>query len=72
MKHLEASKKKIAQVVDYWINSILGGFITEITIDTSTSYSEVEHMIFKGPRCKYLKSLKVYIKMLLCEKGLCH
>jgi len=55
-------------VVDYWIDSILGGYVIEFEINTSTNYSEVEHRFFKGPRGKYLKSLKTYIKMLLREK----
>lgn len=51
------------------LTSIMGGFITEFTIDTSISYSEVERRFFKGPRGKYLKDLKTWIKMILCEKG---
>ena len=68
VRHLEGSKNKIIRVGDYWIDSILGGFITEFVIDTSVSYSEDERQFFKGPRDKYLKSLKTWIKMLLCEK----
>jgi len=70
VKCLEASENKIAQVFDYWIDSILGGFIIVIKflIDTSANYSEAKHRIFKGPRGKYMKSLKTWIKMLLCEK----
>lgn len=58
VRHLEGSENKIARAIDYWIDSILGGFITKFTIDTSVSYSEFEHQFFKGPSGKYLKSLK--------------
>lgn len=68
MNLLEPSESKIVRVVYYQIDSILGGFITEFMIDMSISYREFEHWFFKGPKGKYLKSLKTWIKMLLCEK----
>jgi len=67
VKRLEPSRNNIAWEIDHWIDRIIGGFITEFVIDSSSIYSEVEHKFFKGPRCKYLKSLKTWIKMLLCE-----
>jgi len=39
-------------VVDYWVDSTLKGFITEITIDTTISYSEAERRFIKGPQSK--------------------
>ena len=39
---LEASKNNIARDVDHWIDRIIGGFITELTIDTTISCNEVE------------------------------
>lgn len=65
---LEASEDKIACIVDHWLDRIIGGFITDFTIDTLVSYSEVERHFLKGPRGKYIKSLNTWIKMLLCEK----
>ena len=38
VRHLEASENKIAKVVGYWIDKILGRFITEFTSNTSVSY----------------------------------
>ena len=67
MRRLEASEDKITHAVDHWLDRIIGGFITEFTVDTSVSYSEVERRFFKGPRGKYVKSLNTWIKML-CEK----
>jgi len=68
VKHLEGLEYKVAKAIDYWIDSILGRFITKFVIDTFSSYSEAERRFFKGPKGKYLKSLKTWIKMLLCKK----
>ena len=43
--------------------------MTEFVVDMLKAYSEVECYFFKGYRGKYLKSLSLSIKMLLCEKG---
>lgn len=43
IKNLEEFDYKVARDVDYWINSILGNFITEFTIEMSISYIKVEH-----------------------------
>lgn len=62
VKRSEDLENKIVRDVDHWIDSIMGGFITEFVIDTSTDYSEVEHMPFKGLSGKYLKFLKTWIR----------
>lgn len=69
IKQLRKIDNTIARVVNYWIENIIGGFITKFVIDTSVSYSEDECKFFKGPWGKYLNSLKLCINMLLCEKG---
>ena len=43
--------------------------MTEFTIDTLKEYSKVKRIFFKGYHGKYLNSLNLWIKMLLCEKG---
>ena len=68
VRRLEASKDKIARAVDHWLDWVIGGFIIEFAIDTTVSYSEVERHFLKGPQGKYIKSLNIWIKMLLCEK----
>ena len=60
----------ISQVVDYWIARILEGFVIEFVVDQVKSYSEDERHFFKGPRGKFLKSLSLWIKMLLCDHGI--
>lgn len=70
VKCLEGSDYKVSRDVDYLIDSILGGFITEFSIDTYVSYREAEQQFFKGPRGKYLTLLKTYSKLPLCKKGI--
>ena len=50
------------------MDRILEGYITEIVFDATKYYSVVEMDFFKGPRGKFLKSLNMWIKMLLYEK----
>jgi hypothetical protein len=47
---------------------VLGGYVTEFSIDCTQSYSVVERELFKGPCGRYLKSISMWIKMLLCDK----
>ena len=54
--------------VDFWVDSIMEGYITEFVVDTITSYSEAERKCFQGPRGRYLTSFKTWIEMLVCEK----
>ena len=65
---LEASEDNIVQVVDHWLDRIIGGFNIEFVVDTTVSYSDVERRFLKGPQGKYIKPLNTWIKMLLCEK----
>jgi hypothetical protein len=60
---------RTSRAIYFWMDSVLGGYITEFAIDFTHSYSVVEREFFKGPREIYLKSLSTWIKMLLCDKG---
>jgi len=42
MRRLKGLENKIVRDVDYWIDSILGGFINKFAIDTFVSYSKDE------------------------------
>jgi hypothetical protein len=59
---------KVSCAVDFWLNNVLGGFITKIVIDCTQYYSVIEREFFKGLREIYLSALSTSIKMLLCEK----
>ena len=64
---MEKVSNPISRDVDFWFNRILEGYITEIAIDTIRSYSEIVRQFFKGLRGRYLNSLKLWKKMLVCE-----
>jgi len=68
VRRLEASEYKIMRIVEHWIDHIIGGSVTEFMVNTSISYSKVEHCFFKGRRGKYLKLLNTWIKMFLYEQ----
>ena len=58
----------ISWAVDFWLVSLLEGFITDFVVDQRMSFNEAEMYFFKGYRGKYLNSLNLSIKMLLHEK----
>ena len=60
----------ITRAVNFWVDSILQGYITEFAVDTITSYSEVERNFFQGTQRRYLLSFSTRIKMLVYEKGI--
>ena len=60
----------ISRAVDFWVDHILQGFITEFAVDTITSYSEAERNFFQGPRRRYFLSTSTWIKMLVYEKSI--
>ena len=53
-----------------WLDSILEGYITEFVVDMNKSFSEAEREFFNGPRGRFLLSLQLAIKKLVCEKGI--
>ena len=59
----------ISRAVDFWLASLLEGFITEFAVDQRNFFSKAERYFFKGYHGKYLNSLNSSIKMLLHEKG---
>jgi hypothetical protein len=61
--------KKFTRAVDFWLDSIVAGFITEFAVDTSKSYRAAEKEFLRGPRGRYIRSLYTSIKILLYNKG---
>ena len=53
-----------------WLDSILEIYINEFVVDTAKFYNESEREFFNGPRGRFLLSLQLSIKMLVCEKGI--
>ena len=60
----------ISRAIDFWVDSIFQGYITEFAVETITSYSEAERKFFQGPRRRYLLSISTWIKILVFEKGI--
>ena len=47
-----------------------GGYITKFIIETVKSYSDTKIEFCKGPRGRFILSLQLWMKMLICEKGI--
>ena len=69
VREVTSVSNTISRVVDFWVDSILQGYITKFAVDTITSYTEVERNFFQGPLRRYLVSISTWIKMLIYEKG---
>ena len=69
IQRLKQTGNSISRAIDFWLHNLLEGFVTEFVVDTLKAYSEAERIFFKGYCGKYLNSLNLWIKMLLCEKG---
>jgi hypothetical protein len=56
--------------VDFCLDSVLRGYVIEFAVDCIQSYNIAEIMFLKGgPHGRFLKSLNMWINMLLCEKN---
>jgi hypothetical protein len=66
---LQQVNNKLMSVVDFWLESIVAGFITEFVVNTIKSYSEEEKYFLKGPRSRYIRSLYTSIKILQYNNG---
>ena len=47
IERLEGVSNPVLRDVDFWIDSILEGYITEFVVNTIISYSEEERIFFK-------------------------
>ena len=70
IRKLTSVSNPISRAIDFWVDSILQGYITEFAVEMITLYSEVERNFFKGPRRRYLLSINTWIKMIIYEKGI--
>ena len=43
----------ISRAIDFWVDSILQGYITDFAVEAITSYSEDERIFIQGPRRRY-------------------
>ena len=68
VREITSVSNPIYRVVDFWVDGILQGYITEFAIETIIAYSEAKRNFFEGPRRRYLLSISTSIKMLIYEK----
>jgi hypothetical protein len=66
---LQQVDNKFTRAVDFWLDSIVTGFITKFAVDTVKSYNAAEKEFLKGPRGRYIRSLYTSINILLYNKG---
>ena len=67
---LHETCNKASREVEVWLDSILEGYITEFAIDTNKSFSEADREFFSVPHGRFLLSLQLSIKKLVCEEGI--
>ena len=70
VREITSVNNTISRAVDFWVDSVLQGYITEFAVETIISYSEAERYFFQGPRGRYLLSINIWINMLVNEKGI--
>jgi len=70
IQQVKEVRNKTSCTFDYWLDSVLGGYVTKFSIDFTQSYSAIERELFKGPCGRYLKSMYTWINMLLCKQGM--
>ena len=58
IQQLKSVSNPMSRAIDFWVDSILQGYIIEFVVNTITSYSEGEQKHFQGPCGRYLSSLK--------------
>ena len=68
IQELQETNDRELWAVEVWLDSILEGYITEFAVDTKNSFIEAKREFFSGPRGRFLLSLQLSIKQLVCEK----
>lgn len=66
IQQLERANSNITRTISYCIEKNLGIFFTKFSIDTFFSYTKAERRFRKGLLGKFLHSLKLWLKILLC------
>jgi len=65
---LERVNNKFTCAVEFWLDNITLGFITEFVVDTKNSYTATENDFLRVPRGRYIRSLYTSIKILLHDQ----
>jgi hypothetical protein len=62
---LQQVNNKFMCTIDFWLDNIVAGFITEFALDTTKYYTTTKNYFLKGPRGRYIGSLYTSIKTFL-------
>jgi hypothetical protein len=69
IEQLQQVNNKFTRAIDFWLDSIVVGFITEFAVDTTKLYIAMEQYFLRRPQGRYVKSLYTSINILLYNKG---
>ena len=70
VREITSVSNTISRAVDFWVDNILQGYITEFGVEAINSYNEAKIKIFQGPRRRNLLFIGTWIKMLVYEKSI--
>jgi hypothetical protein len=68
--HLEKVNNKFTWTVNFSLDNMIAGFITEFGVYTVKSYSVAKQDALKGQIGRYIISVYMLIKILLHDKGM--
>jgi hypothetical protein len=57
VRKLNSVSNNTSCVIDLWLESILGGYITKFVVDCTQSYNVAKRDLFKGLCGRFMKSL---------------
>lgn len=66
---LKNVKNHWSRAVDFWYMRIIEGFIVEFVVELFVSFNEAERKFLQGLHGKYIDSISLWIKLMLCKKG---
>lgn len=70
IQKIKTISNRVSHTIELWLDNVLGGYVTKCSIDFTHSYSAAEIEFFKESHGRYLKSMYMLIKMLLCDKNI--
>lgn len=69
LNQLENVKNHWSRAEYFRYTSIVEGYIMEFVVEGLMSFNKAERMFSRGPCGRYINFVPMWIKMLLCEKG---
>jgi hypothetical protein len=65
---LKQTRKKFTRAIDFRLDNIVAGFITEFAVDTTISYNATKKEFLKVPKGIYIRSMYTLVNILLYNK----